>query len=91
MNHTEHTVETLRRNKYKVRVIHRFFDPEKDQNIINIDRIASDGHPCVTSIDVTTPDGRNVSGMAYRRKGDQYSRKMGVKIALGRAMKQLSH
>ena len=86
------TIEYLRKNGYKVRVIHReinsfqdFKDvPAEYENGVRPYRIKS-----LTRIDVTTPDGRDVSGFAFCTYGDQYNRKLGNRIALGRAWKKL--
>lgn len=92
------TIQSLRQAGYKVRVIHRGLadthinmsiplDVQKSiKNIV----IAADGHPCSTQIDITTPDGQHATGYAFRAKGDQYDRKKGNTIALGRALKQLN-
>jgi hypothetical protein len=82
------TIQELRKNGYKVRVIHRGL-MDKDDALVNTVIIANDGSPSVTQIDVTTPDGRDVTGYAYRAWGDPYNRKMGNTIALGRALKEL--
>ena len=82
------TIESLRKSGYKDRVIHRFWCG-KDREQVNTNLLADDGRYDVTQIDITTPDGRDASGYAYRAKGDQYNRKIGNAIALGRALKQL--
>jgi hypothetical protein len=84
-----HTIESLRKQGYKVRVIHRDWKGE-DREFINTDRLAKDDNPCVTQIDVTTPDKKDVSGFAYRAEGDHYNRKIGNRIALNRAMNMLN-
>lgn len=81
------TIESLRKSGYKVRVIHRHWY-KGDHGRVNVNSLAEDGNPSVTDIDITTPDGRDASGYAYRAKGDQYNRKIGNAIALGRALKQ---
>lgn len=82
------TIESLRKSGYKVRVIHRGWNG-LDRERINTDLLSKAGPPEVTQIDITTPDGQDVSGYAYRAKGDQHNRKLGNTIALGRALKQL--
>lgn len=85
----KHTVQNLRQNGHKVRVIHRQFNIHLDQDCPIPTNLSDDGQPNVTQIDVTLSDGREASGFSYRCKGDQYHRKLGNNIALGRAMKKL--
>jgi hypothetical protein len=82
----QHTVQSLRQNGNKVRVIHRFYNSTIDEKIPNM---SFDGECNVTQIDVTSIDGKDATGISYRAKGDQYNRKKGNMIALGRAVKQL--
>lgn len=83
------TIQSLRQSGYKVRVIHRYWE-KADSEYVNTDRLADDGNPNVTQIEVTTPDGATtVAGFAYRAKGDQHHRKLGNLIALNRALSQL--
>lgn len=89
MKTTPYTVQNLRQNGYKVRVIHRMAK-SADGEFINLDRLANDGNPNVTEIEVTTPDKTvSVFGFSYRAKGDQYNRKLGNLIALNRAMHEI--
>lgn len=89
MKNNPHTVQNLRQNGYKVRVIHRMAK-STDGEFVNLDRLANDGNPNVTEIEVTTPDKTQSSfGFSYRVKGDQYYRKLGNMIALNRAMSTL--
>lgn len=85
----KHTVQSLRQSGHKVRVIHRLFDESKDADCPNPWNLSDDGQPNVTQIDVTMSDGREATGFSYRCTGDQYHRKLGNDIALGRAMKQI--
>ena len=55
MKNPPYTVQNLRQNGYKVRVIHRMYN-NIDGEFINVDRLANDGNPNVTQIEVTTPD-----------------------------------
>lgn len=83
------TIQSLRQNGYKVRVIHRNH-MAADHEFVNTERLANDSNPNVTEITVTTPDRvTTVSGIAYRANGDQYNRRVGNAIALGRALIQL--
>ena len=89
MKNNPHTVQNLRQNGYKVRVIHRMAN-STDGEFVNLDRLANDGNPNLTEIEVTTPDKTKSSfGFSYRVKGDQYYRKLGNLIALNRAMSTL--
>lgn len=85
----KYTVQSLRQSGNKVRVIHRFYDATKDHEFFNPQNLSNDGQPNVTQIDVTMADGKEASGFSYRCKGDQYHRKLGNDIALGRAMKKI--
>jgi len=83
-----HTMHSLRKAGNKVRVIHRFWDSDDEVRVFRTS-VADDANPNVTQIDITTTDGRDVSGFAYRARGDQYNRKLGNQIALNRALKSL--
>lgn len=82
------TIQQLRQSGYKVRVLHRDWIG-LDRERVDISRLARDKNPCVTQIDVTSPDGKNSTGYAFRATGDNYNRKLGNQIALGRALKNL--
>jgi len=43
-----------------------------------------------TTITLTNPDGRHSQGVATTHVGDQYNRKIGNSVALGRALKNMS-
>lgn len=88
MKTPQHTVQSLRQSGYKVRVFHRMAN-NADGEYVNLERLADDGSPNVTEIEVTSPDRtKSVFGFSYRAKGDQYHRKLGNVIALNRAMNQ---
>lgn len=84
------TIHALRRVGCKVRVIHnnapKMLDIYKAAEIGWLDPVPAHiaGY---TQIDITTPAGNDFSGVAFRVKGDQYNRKLGNRIALGRALK----
>lgn len=71
------TVKSLRQSGFKVRVLHR-------RNLLQ------DGTPSCkggsTTVEITTPEGKDVSGTAKCRQDERFDRKLGVKIALGRAL-----
>jgi hypothetical protein len=87
------TIHSLRKKGFKVRVLHsRFFKNashflmrvSKDESFYGV--LAKGGK---THIDLTTPEGKTVSGESVCSVEDTFSRRLGNKIALGRALKQL--
>jgi hypothetical protein len=82
------TIKDLRQAGYKVRVLHT------RQNWI---KARATGHSIElnarggsTTIEVTTPDGKhNVVGKSVCSMEDNFNRKLGNSIALGRALQQL--
>jgi hypothetical protein len=84
----KHTIKQLRQVGYKVRVLHarhRYTKPKMDgsQNEVH----ARGGS---TTIELTTPDKtQTVIGKSVCSLEDNYNRKVGAEIALGRALKQL--
>lgn len=82
------TIEQLRKTGYKVRVIHkRNYDMAHSFSTGTSLRLSSKGG--TTRIDVTTPDNVTVTGEARCSVLDSFDRKLGNKIALGRALSQL--
>lgn len=69
------TIHQLRRAGWKVRVIHGITDEE---NILS-DRF--------TRIELTSPEQKDAVGTAFCSRKDQWNRKLGNRIALGRALK----
>jgi hypothetical protein len=69
------TIHQLRRAGWKVRVIHGQY--ENDEALF--DRY--------TRIELTSPEGKDSFGVANCSKKDQWNRKLGNRIALGRALK----
>lgn len=72
-------VHDLRKAGYKVRVLHfRVHD----------DRVLGDVHPKggETVIQITTPDGMNLEGRARCSEKELYNKRVGVQVALGRAL-----
>jgi hypothetical protein len=69
------TIHQLRRAGWKVRVIHGVTD---EDNVLS-DRF--------TRIELTSPDQKDSVGTAYCSRKDQWNRKLGNRIALGRALK----
>ena len=76
------TIHQMRRAGWKVRVIHGNTNESYiGQEIVNFsDRF--------TKIELTSPDEKDFSGTAFCSKGDNYNRKLGNRIALGRALKK---
>jgi hypothetical protein len=71
-----YTVSDLRKLGYKVFVIHiRFMDMDNS-------RFARGGK---TLVEIHTPDGV-INGVAFCSLEDNYNKKIGVKIAIGRAL-----
>ena len=69
-------IEQLRKNGYKVRVKHfRRHSPSPE---------TKGGK---TVVEVRTPDGKEIKGEAICSPEDNYNKKIGVRIALGRALK----
>jgi hypothetical protein len=85
-NRNTPTIHQLRRAGWKVRVIHGLtnhnlpYGPVSSKNQEPLsDRF--------TRIELTSPEGEDSNGIAYCSKGDQWNRKLGNRIALGRALK----
>ncbi len=85
----KHTIASLRQSGWKVRCFRRDW---VDDDIKRVDtfRLAEDEHPPVTQVDVTSPEGLNGTGYAYRVHGDNFNRKKGNLIALNRALCDLA-
>ena len=94
------TVHELRKQGYKVRVIHA---REKAYYLIKTQLeesyeffyslryagISAKGGK--TIIEISTPDGKETFGIAYCHPQDNYNKKEGVKQALARAFENLNH
>lgn len=78
-NRNTPTIHQLRRAGWKVRVIHSLINPDED----GLSRLADR----ITRIELTSPEGVDSTGIAYCSKEDQWNRKLGNRIALGRALK----
>lgn len=75
------TIHQLRRAGWKVRVIHGLtHEKYVGQEIVNHSNR-------FTKIEITSPDKKDASGIAFCSKNDQWNRKLGNRIALGRALK----
>jgi hypothetical protein len=81
----QHTIESLRRGGYKVRVIHGEVEtlPSVENNL----KQAADKYTFIQITEIATS--MSVEGWAFCSKKDNYSRKIGNRIALGRALENL--
>jgi hypothetical protein len=80
------TIHQLRRAGWKVRVIHGFTNHNLPYGPVS----SKNQEPLserFTRIELTSPDGNDSTGIAYCSKQDQWNRKLGNRIALGRALK----
>lgn len=73
------TIEELRKAGYKIRVHHH-------RKVCAAGINARGGK---TVVEVTTPDGTTLVGMSRCSRKENFKKRMGVQIALGRAMKSL--
>jgi hypothetical protein len=71
------TIEHLRKAGYKVRVHHH--------RKAGLEGINSRGGKTV--VEVTTPEGATLVGMSRCSRKENFDKRLGVRIALGRAMK----
>ena len=83
------TIRQLRRSGFKVRVIHKRH--QKIVKKIDGDFFENSSKGGATIIEITTPDKlTDVTGTAVCSIEDNYNRKVGNAIALGRALANLS-
>jgi hypothetical protein len=79
------TVEQLRKSGYKVRVIHtRRGKTTQRMDGGMIQTVSERGG--MTVVQVRTPEGEELEGVALCSAKDNFNRRMGVRIALGRAL-----
>ena len=71
------TVRELRQSGNKVRVLHT-------RNSLPDGTVSCKGG--ITVVEITTKEGTDLSGCARCRDDERFDRKMGVKIAVGRAL-----
>jgi len=84
----KHTIKSLRQAGYKVRVLHTRHLTSHNKMSGIVHEISNNGGS--TTIEVTTPDQtRTVIGKAVCSLEDNFNRRVGNEIALGRAMQQL--
>ena len=81
------TIAQLRRSGYKVRVLHS----RPKMAIQKIGGVMTEYNPKggKTTIEITTPDGRDAVGFAECSTKDSWNRRLGNQIALGRAIEKL--
>lgn len=73
------TVYDLRKNGYKVRVLHH----RKHDNRV-LGAVKAKGG--MTVVQITTPDGVDLEGSSKCSDKDLYNKRVGVQVALGRAL-----
>lgn len=85
--HKNYTVASLRQEGYKVSIRHvRDMEVIADfENMKFIERLAPKGG--MTLATVESPEGKIFTGVANTSRKDHYNKKLGVAIALGRAMR----
>jgi hypothetical protein len=86
------TVQQLRNNGYKVRVLHcRLYNGYHTwqvgghQYIQQNAPVDPDSKGGSTQVIIDSPDGKHFRGLAMCSKKENYNKKMGVRIALGRS------
>jgi hypothetical protein len=83
------TVQSLRKAGNKVRVIHyRAVSKRKLLPAKEVDPTILKPKGGKTVVDITTPDGKELTGEAVCSNKDSFNRKMGLAIAVGRALAQ---
>lgn len=89
------TVEQLRKSGYKIRITHSrnlfnysFIGYPKAYNAKANDICPRGG---ITYIQLTTPEGKDITSVSKCNLSDNYNKKIGVAIALGRALKKLKN
>ena len=82
------SVKELRQQGYKVGVQHNRYYDNAEICGNNPEGIIPNGGE--TTVRVTTPDGRTVVGVSTCAAVDNFNKKRGVQIALGRALKELN-
>lgn len=88
------TVSQLRKEGAKVRVAHKRYSynyKTMEDLYFSNELGGPDRHPKggETIVQISLPDGRYLEGVAKCSLSDSYNRKVGVNIALGRALKNL--
>jgi hypothetical protein len=73
------TVHDLRKNGYKVRILHH---RKSDNRVLG----AVKARGGMTVVQITTPDGVDLEGQSKCSDKDLYDKKLGVKVAIGRAL-----
>ena len=79
------SIHEMRKNGWKVRVIHGYIKDLK--KTLDKFEIVSGLAERYTRIEITCPNKLNATGDSFCSHKDQYNRKLGNKIALGRALK----
>jgi hypothetical protein len=88
MNTKTPKIEDLRKTGFKVRVLHQRNYVRRHPNKMDMS-VTLSGKGGYTKIEITTPSNKIVVGEAHCNVLDNFNRKLGNKIALGRALKLL--
>ena len=85
------TIEQLRHNGYKVKVLHhRLYNGSHKWQVGNNNNcygpIDPDAKGGSTHIIIDSPNGEHFEGIAICSRKENYNKKIGVRIALGRAL-----
>lgn len=83
------SVEQLRKLGYKVYVTHYRFYKDQGSNWLGQCETEIDTHGGETLVQIRGEDGTWYNGLASCSRKDQYNRKLGLRIALGRALKRI--
>jgi|688.fasta_scaffold278079_3 hypothetical protein len=73
------TVHDLRKSGYKVRILH--FRVHDDRSLGEV--FPKGGE---TVVQITTPDGQDLEGRAKCSNKERYNKRVGVQVAIGRAL-----
>ena len=86
------TIQQLRNNGYKVRVLHnRLYNGYHKWQVGDRDHVKKygpldpDSKGGSTQVVIDSPSGEHFTGLAMCSKKENYNKKMGVRIALGRS------
>lgn len=84
------TVEQLRKNNYRVRVLHERYSQSSPEVLVPRKEIAKGealGKGGRTTVEITTPEGKELTGVAKCHLNDSFNRRRALAIAVGRALK----
>ena len=81
------SVNELRKSGYNVRVCHSRYCQDELVSYIDTEPCNFNARGGLTTIQITTPDGTVLNGQARCSREETFSKKLGVRIAIGRALK----